>query len=193
MVLVALSCVQARAGADSTRRSTVSVLEEHLHSCLNEIASGVHSGERVRVVVAPHPDSLWIHIATIQVVNERGGIVESGDGGTVARQLTITPVDLSTSYANTEDVDSVLRTITTSLRGTLDTPQRGISSVPCSSIVQERLTREQAERLQSDQHHATRSALPPAPTTMWQDILEPAIFVGAAVITAVLLFTVRSQ
>ncbi|CAN5448388.1 hypothetical protein BH10BAC6_BH10BAC6_05220 [soil metagenome] len=193
LLVVLVVCVSARAGTDSTGRSTVVVLDEHLRRCLSEITKSIRAGESVHVVVATHPDSLWIQATASQSVQERGGVLVAESGGTETSELTITPVDVSTSYANTESADTVIRTITTSLRGTLDTPQRGISSVPCSSKIDEKISREQAERLQSDQHHATRSMLPPRPTTLWQDILEPAIFVGAAVITAVLLFTVRSQ
>lgn len=192
MVLVALSYVGAKAGADSVGRSTVVVLDEHLRQCMGEVTRSIRSGDVIHIVVASHPDSQWIHATAVQAVHDRGGVV-IGEGGKEAAELTITPVDVSTSYANTESADTIVRTITTSIRGTLDTPKSGISSVPCLSTVEEKLTREQAERLQSDQHHATHSALPPRPTTIWQDILEPAIFIGAAVITAVLLFTVRSQ
>jgi len=192
VLLVAFTCVEARAEPDSATRGTVVIIDEHLRRCMSEITTGIRTGEHVRLVVAVHPDSQWIRASAEQAVQERGGVL-SAEGGATTSVLTITPVDVSTSYANTESADTVIRTITTSIRGTLDTPQRGITSVPCSSIVQEKLTREHAERLQSNQHQATFSVLPPAPTTMWQDILEPAIFIGAAVITAVLLFTVRSQ
>lgn len=192
VLLVAFMCVEARAEADSATRGTVSIIDEHLRRCMSEITVGIRTGEHVRLVVATHPDSQWIRASAEQAVQERGGVLDA-EGGTTSSVLTIIPVDVSTSYANTESADTVVRTITTSIRGTLDTPQRGMSSVPCRSNIEEKLTREQAERLQSEQHHATRAVLPPRPTTLWQDILEPAIFVGAAVITAVLLFTVRSQ
>lgn len=192
LAFVVFTCAWARAGADSAARGTVTIIDEHLRRCMSEVTTGIRTGDRVRLVVAAHPDSQWIRASAEQAVQERGGVLEA-EGGTATSVLTIIPVDVSTSYANTESADTVVRTITTSIRGTLDTPQRGMSSVPCRSTIEEKLTREQAERLQSEQHHATRAVLPPRPTTIWQDILEPAIFVGAAVITAVLLFTVRSQ
>jgi len=35
--------------------------------------------------------------------------------------------------------------------------------------------------------------MPARPTSLWSDIVEPVVFVAAAVVTVVLLFTVRSQ
>jgi hypothetical protein len=40
---------------------------------------------------------------------------------------------------------------------------------------------------------ATHGVVPARPTTLWEDIAQPVVFIGAAVITIVLLFTVRSQ
>lgn len=187
-----LEGLAAAAHADSTMRPTVTVIDEWLRDCMRTMVNSVQPGDTLRIEIAPHPDDAWLRATAVQVAEERGAMVV-GEGGMASSKLSIVAVDVRTDYVNTDVADTITRTITVSLRGTLDTPRGGISSVPCSKQRQEHVHRDVAARLQSDQHASTHAVIPAKPTTFWQDILEPAIFVGAAVITAALLFTVRSQ
>jgi hypothetical protein len=55
------------------------------------------------------------------------------------------------------------------------------------------VAREDVVLLDSPQHNASHGVVPPRPTTMWEDVAQPVVFIAAAVVTIVLLFTVRSQ
>jgi hypothetical protein len=195
LVLVMMICAAPLLMAsvtDTAGKPTVVVIDEAMRTCIDDLTHAVRAGDTVDVSVSAHPDAAWVRASLIQQLTTKGTIVTE-QGGKGHHVLSVVPVDLRTAYTTTDAADTVVRTITVSLTATLDTPQRGISSVPCSTVVQERLSREQALRLQSDQHAATRADLPPKPTSIWQDIVEPAVFIGAAVVTVVLLFTVRSQ
>ena len=105
----------------------------------------------------------------------------------------VVPSDVSTRYEAIEDSDSIRRIITVDVRANLIGERTMAPAAPGPYTDTVMCTREEAESAQSPQHFATRGEIPPAESSFWDDVLEPVVFVAAAVATVVLLFTVRSQ
>ncbi len=145
----------------------------------------------VRVDVVAHADAAWI--ATI-LTSAMGTTSEPTSNAASHPVVRCTPIDVGVRYEAHEHADSVRRTIVVNIAAAVvdaDGTQRVIPlAEQRRSVV---LSRSQALALQSKQHSCTWAELPAPATSFWQDILEPAVFVGAAVVTTVLFFTVRSQ
>jgi hypothetical protein len=97
---------------------------------------------------------------------------------------------VQTSYANAHHQDTVLRSVVVDLAA-IDRARAQTHTVRL--IDSAYVARTEVVLLDSRQHMATQGVVPPRPTTLWEDIAQPVVFIGAAVITIVLLFTVRSQ
>lgn len=171
-----------------TGKTSIERLNGLLDKSLKEI---VHQTtvDTLSVHVGEHPDADYIRSLTISELHGHT-VVE----GTMSRaELLITPLDVSTRYEATEWADSLDRVITVSLKAVVTENGRSKALAVESRVDRERLHRTDALRLQSTQRSSSQAPFPARSTTLWEDILQPAIFVAAAVTTVVLLFTVRSQ
>lgn len=180
--------IESRRSTIESGRSTVERMNALLEKLLTDIARQV-SADSISVRVAVHPDADFIRVLAINALGTRMIMAEKNDNA----DLFITPVDISTRYEETDDADSLDRVITMTLKAVLT--ENGIATALQTQNIaeRERLHRKDALRLQSEQRASTHGHIPPMTTTIWDDILQPAIFVAAAVTTVVLLFTVRSQ
>lgn len=188
VVVAGLGCSNACA---QTSRYTVDELRSLLTMTGTMLSSGL-VGEPLplRLDVVGHADAAWIAAV---IAPSLGDVATLGSSATT-RALRITPIDVSTRYEAHEHADSVHRIITVNMAAAVldaDGTQRTIPTTEQrrSSV----LSRTQALALQSKQYSCSWAELPPPATSFWQDVLEPAVFVGAAIVTTVLLFTVRSQ
>jgi hypothetical protein len=101
--------------------------------------------------------------------------------------------DLSTVYQATGDADTVVRIVTVAMDAKVSADGESCLISPAPYQRRDTCLRREAMLEQSSQLNATHGELPAEERTMWEDLLEPAIFVAAAATTVVLLFTVRSQ
>ncbi|MDZ4745898.1 MAG: hypothetical protein SGJ05_07830 [bacterium] len=170
------------------RRSTIERMNVMLQESLARIVQQVPT-DSISVRVIAHPDAEIIRMMTVNALGTRTVLA----GTSAKADLVITPVDVSTRYETTDAVDSVDRVVTVSLQAVMNTYGQERSLRSEKIVERERLHRNDALRLQSGQRSSTTAQIPPVPSTLWDDILQPAIFVAAAVTTVVLLFTVRSQ
>lgn len=169
--------------------STTVVVQQGLAQQYGQIIERIPPGS-VEVQVSAHPDAAWLEQEFLQqVVRNDRSIVTSG-GRSVVRLVF---ADVSTRYESIEQTDSVRRVVTVDVGATIQ--QEGstivVPSRPLADTVV--MLRQDASAAQSTQHTSTHAELPLPERTVWDDVLEPAIFVVAAVATVVLLFTVRSQ
>gem|GEM_PF-483387 len=146
--------------------------------------------------VEPHPDADWVRSIISSRVTTRHGRAVRFIGTEYSKRnvpkYLVTIADLSTRYQNVEDGDSVLRVVTADLQlRILDSDVVYQHAAPLRN--ETRCTREQAESSEDKQHSATRGSIPVKPHSFWDDVLQPVVFIAAAAITVVLLFTVRSQ
>jgi len=137
-----------------------------------------------------HPDGRWLESQFLTQATRAGKQAVTSSADIV---VTIVYNDVSTRYETVEQADSVRRVITVDISATIQ--RNGTLHVipiePMRSTVV--CLRQNALAAESDQHSSTHAELPLPERTVWDDVLEPAIFVVAAVATVVLLFTVRSQ
>lgn len=160
------------------------------------IAGAADNGDTLVLDVLSHPDADWVRsIISERATTAHGRVVRSearSVQGDVRPRLEVGIVDLSTRYQNIEATDSILRVIT------VDIKVRRVDGVTTDRVIaplsnQIRCTRASALEAESSQHNASHGTLPPMPHSFWDDVLEPVVFIAAAAVTVILLFTIRSQ
>ena len=143
--------------------------------------------DTVRMRVHDHPDALWFESIIMQRCDEQRVPMRITTANEQAVTLVIS--DASTSFQPHTHPDSLVREVV------LDASMRRNNNVYKlqKQIRQDVVAHEQAAAKQSDQHASTKAVVPEKQPSLWDDVLQPIVFIGAAVVTLVLLFTVRSQ
>jgi hypothetical protein len=143
--------------------------------------------DTVRMRVHDHPDALWFESIIMQRCDEQRVPMRIATANDQAVTLVIS--DASTSYQPHTHPDSLVREVV------LDALMRRNNNVYKlqKQTRQDVVAHEQAAAKQSDQHASTKAVVPEKQPSLWDDVLQPIVFIGAAVVTLVLLFTVRSQ
>ncbi len=141
-----------------------------------------------QVYTTNHPDQLWLSQELYATYQEVGRTAM-----TSADTLTLVFSNVSMRYENVDAADSVRRIITVDVGARI--VRNGSNEVlPMTPIVDTVVcSRSEARAAESLQHSCTSAQMPEPPTSFWDTVMEPMIFVAAAVATVVLLFTVRSQ
>ena len=143
----------------------------------------------VRFAVTNHPDAAWIATSLRDPTAVRQCLSQIVDSSSLA-QVTVVCRDVQTSYANAHHPDTVLRSVVVDLAAIDRASTRTYTVRLLDSAY---VARADVALLDTRQHMATHGVVPARPTTLWEDIAQPVVFIGAAVVTIVLLFTVRSQ
>lgn len=143
----------------------------------------------VRFAVTNHPDAAWIATSLRDPTAVRQCLSQIVDSSSLA-QVTVVCRDVQTSYANANHQDTVLRSVVVDLAAIDRASTRTYTVRLLDSAY---VARADVALLDTRQHMATHGVVPARPTTLWEDIAQPVVFIGAAVVTIVLLFTVRSQ
>lgn len=192
--MIAAAVVRLHAAADSLRPPTVTHTVDVIESAVRDLTdsviarSGITPGDSVPLYIHDHPDASWIRSIVARRMEERGMPVIIAEGLSQA-QLEMTVMDVSTRYAPMPDPDSLHRQIVVKLGSSFKRVALALESHTESRTI----SRPDARATQSVQHTATHAALPEAPSSVWEDALEPLIYIAAAVVTIVLFFTVRTQ
>lgn len=193
-IVLVLSVGQLHAGSDSVRADviphTVDVIEAAVRDLTDTLITraGVSTGDPIPLFVHEHPDASWIRSIVARRMEERGVPVVIAEASPQA-VLELTVMDVSTRYAPLAARDSLERQVVVKL-GT-SYKRRVLSLEPRTDV--RTISRPDAYATQSTQHRATHAALPDGPSSIWEDALEPLIYIAAAVVTIVLFFTVRTQ
>jgi hypothetical protein len=189
LIVSLAACCYAQA---QSARFTVDELRRMIGNVATMIAAATPmESSAIHVDVVGHADAAWIS-AVLSSAMGAGDVAAEGSRRALA--LRCTPVDVSTRYEVHEHSDSVIRVVVVNMRAEVvdaDGSTRGIPLTEQRTTAN--LSRSQAVALQSKQYGCTWAELPAPATSFWQDVLEPAVFVGAAVVTTLLFFTVRSQ
>ena len=140
--------------------------------------------DTVRMRVHDHPDALWFESIIMQRCDEQRVPMRIATANDQAVTLVIS--DASTSYQPHTHPDSLVREVV------LDASMRRNNNVYKlqKQTRQDVVAHEQAAAKQSDQHASTKAVVPEKQPSLWDDVLQPIVFIGAAVVTLVLLFTV---
>lgn len=189
LLVMSAAVLHAQSDTSRTSRYTVDVVESVVRDLVDSVItrSGVTAGSATHMYVHDHPDAPWIRSIVARHLEERG--VPVALGSAERTDLDVVIMDVSTRYQLTPNPDSVEREVVVKLESTYR--QRRLLLEPKS--VRTTLGRSEALAVQSAQHTGTHAALPEAPSSLWNDVLEPLIYVGAAVVTVLLFYTVRTQ
>lgn len=193
LLLFVLSTSMGFAAVDSTNvkvPSTIDVIETSVRDLADTLlrSTDVVAGDALPLSVNDHPDAPWIRAIIAQRFDElgRSTIICKQPN---ERGLDIVVMDLSTRYKPLEQRDSVEREVVVRLETMVQ--NRRVALTP--RVVRHVLSREDAVARQSMQHSATHAPLPQVQRPLWDELLEPLIYIAAAAVTVVLLFTVRTQ
>lgn len=140
------------------------------------------------VQATSHPDQLWLIQELYATYRDHQRTATSSTDS-----LTLVFSNVSMRYENVESADSIRRIITVEIGARM--VRGGRSEVLSLQPVADTLvcSRSAAKAAESAQHRCTAVQMPEPPTSFWENVLEPMVFVAAAVATVLLLFTVRSQ
>ncbi|MBC8125176.1 MAG: hypothetical protein H7X70_05535 [Candidatus Kapabacteria bacterium] len=142
--------------------------------------------------ISPHPDADWIAgIISRRVLLLGGTVHKTNESEHPGIHIAIS--DVSTRYNIVESTDSIVRTIIVRLdayKGS--SSQSGFVALPTLRR-QDVITRSEALVGDSRQHTGSHGDVPLVPSSFWDDIAQPVVFIAAAATTVLLLFTVRSQ
>lgn len=168
---------------------TIDVIESSVRDLADTIIARCNvSLEPIPIHVRQHPDAVWIRSIIQRRMQERGITILHSDDQAVSA-LDVVIEDASTRYDVAESSDSVDRRVTVKLSTTCMNRAVVLPSVTHRIT----LARQQVETYQTQQHAATYGVVPPSESSIWDDVLEPLIYVAAAAVTVVLFFTVRTQ
>lgn len=165
-------------------RSNFSIMDSLCASAAQRFSTALAGGSYVTdisLTVANHPAS-WLvrqHLLAAQNKAHRGNV----------GMCTVNIVECGVLYTSLPEKDSLQRRCRVELRGIAGSEV--ISPVECMYV--DTIARADVSRAESPRHEAFVAALPAPQLTMWDEILEPLLVVGALATTVVLLFTVRSQ
>jgi hypothetical protein len=194
-IIIAVICVvRVHAGVDTLRSETTPHTVDVIEAAVRELTdtvivrAGVTAGESASLFVHEHPDASWIRTIVARRMEERGVPVTLAEAPLQA-DLELTVMDVSTRYAPVTHRDSLERQVVVKLGTTYK--RRAIRLESRTDV--RNISRLDAYATQSSQHSATHTTLPDAPSSIWEDALEPLIYIAAAVVTIVLFFTVRTQ
>ena len=189
VVLVAIGMLCATDSWSQNTPGTQTVIRAMFDEAFADIIASVPDSS-VSVSVSDHPDSRWIEAEFLTALSASGKEILTSQAQV---SISLYPVDVSTTYRVVESADSIQRVVTVSLAAVVIRHGRvePLNVAPRADTTV--CLRTDAVAAESAQHSATRGEMPLPERTVWDDVLEPAIFVVAAVATVVLLFTVRSQ
>jgi hypothetical protein len=149
--------------------------------------------DTLRYALAPHAGS-WLldqHLPTIFRPLRRFRSTDSG----IATVLNLRLADCVVRYSQCDhDAELLTREAQVLLIVGLERSSGEVLSLPSVSCVyRDTLARAALGRVESRQYEFANGIVPEPPATFWKSVMEPLVVIGAAVVTLVLLFTVRTQ
>lgn len=141
----------------------------------------------------PEKNSFLIKKHIISLLNEKQNYVKEIESSGYKRKIRIVIDEMKTTFQKTEKKDSILRIIT--LKYTFFVEEDGIVKKPIEfkENYKDIINPSNLSGINSDLHDFARGELPQEKPTVFEEIFEPLIVVTAAVVTLILLFTIRSN
>jgi hypothetical protein len=149
--------------------------------------------DTLRYALAPHAGS-WLLDQYLPTIFQPLRRFRSADSGKVT-MLHLRLADCAVRYSQCDhDTELLTREAQILLVIGLERTSGEVLALPSVSCVyRDTLSRAAVVRVESKQYEFANGIVPEPPTTFWKSVMEPLVVIGAAVITLVLLFTVRTQ
>ncbi|HCN05435.1 MAG TPA: hypothetical protein DIS79_07425 [Bacteroidetes bacterium] len=189
LILKVPTVMWAHQGTGNVPENTITVIEREFVTVVSEALRHVGDGSDVELTVASHPDQSWFRGLALTAAGSRRLFIVDG----APNSIEIVPRNIGTTYLATDNDDTVVREVRMLLDVIITKEGKTHVETVAPSPKVTRCSRADALRTQSLQHTSTHAELPPQHRTFWDDIVEPVVFIAAAITTAALLFTVRSQ
>lgn len=177
-----------------TIENTLDVVTREVSRQLAEIVDSLPAADsgqqQLTLIVAGHPDHSWLETKALQAFEKRSDVELVS--GSANRSLEIVVSDLSTRYSNLGSNDSVERVITVALEG-LYKEKKPRRIQPRTAVIRTSCLRSEAMLHQNSTLTSTQAMMPETDKSVFEEIIEPVIFVAAAVLTVVLAFSIRSK
>lgn len=190
VMLVVVCMVSSVAQTAGDLPHTIDVIEASVRDLADTMISrcDLAPGSAVPLSVRQHPDADWIRSLMQRRFEERG-IPTTSVTDQASPGVSVVIENASTRYVPSSASDSVERSIVVQLSA--ECKGRPLALTPLTHRAM--MARQNVDAYQSRQHIATHAPLPHPESSVWDDILEPLIYVAAAAVTVVLFFTVRTQ
>lgn len=169
-----------------------SLLTESSESIIKEIELvGI---DRISIEINNHPAS-WLLIAHLHKIALKRDIKLYERGTSDAINLELWLFDATLNYnALKNRRDSLLRVVTTKVSGRIVLKDKEAIKLPEINYQhKDFISYSDIELINSKQHDFAKATPPPLEKNIWEELIEPIIFVSTAVVTVLLLFTIRSK
>ncbi|MFM8177861.1 MAG: hypothetical protein ACKOAG_01605 [Candidatus Kapaibacterium sp.] len=165
-------------------RSNFAVMDDLCASAAQRFTAAFPGGGHVSATslsVLPHP-AAWLVRQHVVAAQER-----MHRGNELICEMSV--VECGVVYGSLPEKDSLQRRCRVELRGIAGASVIG----PIEAVLVDTIARADVPLVETPRHEAFTAMVPAPQTTLWDEILEPLLVVGALATTVVLLFTVRSQ
>jgi hypothetical protein len=183
-------------------------LEESSRALCDSLLDSYLTKDPLCVEIVHHPASWIVEQSMLQSAAAHGVAITTCDSNT-ADALTLAVTAIGMEYHEIEAGDSLARDARIEATALVPTKRfrlppevaasRGSAvssraSVAITVVRRDTVGADQTSFLESSGYDFAKGTLPPRQSSgVWKKIVEPAVVIGAAVVMAILLFTVRSQ
>lgn len=142
-----------------------------------------------------HPAENFLKRNIVQAFAEKGIEVYQFNNDNKDREsLTLTVKEVTVKYQNNSRNDQVNRIFYISISGFIRDKDQKLLSIPKSSIIhQDSIDWKDLDEVENSPFDFAKSPRPERKESFFKKIAEPVIIIGSALITLILLFTIRSN
>ena len=148
--------------------------------------------DSITISFAPHPASWLLEQHLLNDGKNAGKLFLSKPTGKNSA-LTINIVKAGVEYEAVENTDSLIRKISLIVSSKLEKSSGILYGLPKITLIDEKIIlRADVPIVENSPYSFARGNIPDAKRSFFEEISEPIIFISTAIITIVLLFSVRS-
>ena len=182
-LLLSMQCV--------AQQKNIDLLDSLAQQAVTKIVPGLQAlrSDSLAIRIAGHEASYLISdkmvtaLADTYILNDRALTV-----------CSLSLIDFGVHYTQTSNADSLIREVCLKGSGTVRTKTSDIHALPALQMfVRDTIARSSIAGIENASLPYTQAPIPPMPSSFWQEIAEPIIFVSGAALTVFLLFSLRSN
>ncbi len=176
-------------------KKNTEILEGFAREATDDIADYVVSVGIKKIVLRAEPEKIAWLVANplIAKLSEKNVAIFEYDSSGLNAEISVFVVKAEIVYEPYHDDDSLVRKVSFSAEGNLKY-NGAITPIPDKkSFFSDIISRDDIDAVEDKNFSYARGIVPERDDWFYRNIIEPAIVVGTAAITIILLFTVRSQ
>ena len=197
LLIIGSSPIYASNIQNQTKKSNFEIIDSLVKIESYEVCQLITKNEvkELEILVLPHPASYLIEQYFLSCANDKGLTFFLPDSNSNRAKITLWISSIDVKYERiSSDSDSLTRIISVSLSGKMQTKEGTIKAIEIlERTYNDLITDDDIVYIQNSSYNFTKGQIPPQQSTFFDSIVEPLVVVTAAIITIVLLFTVRSN